>query len=175
MAHWLDWKIGAPTFRFWTDDELALLRSGQPVPYRTANACKLKRRALGFHKGPGNYLARAPYEPPTPVPGKIPWPSWWRRAHLMRVEGYKITQICRILGLHEHSVRCALYPKFHETHLRESRRRKQKPASLAQERERPRDRDPVREKLRRFARLKWRAAGGKPNDLEKLYREYGCL
>jgi hypothetical protein len=153
MAHWLDWKIGVQAPRIWTDEEIDLLLSGQPVPYRTDSACAYRRRKLGILSGPAHHLVKAPYEPPTPVPGKIPWPSWWRRAHLMRVEGRQATEIARLLGQDVYAVRGALYAKAHESHLRSSRRRKQTPASLAKQQQRRQVRDRERDKLRELARF----------------------
>lgn len=181
MAYWLDFKNGAKTRRRWTDEEIGLLLAGQRVPYRTAYACTHKRRKLGFRKGPGPYLAKAPYEPPKPVPGKIPWPRWWRRVHLMRVEGYRVAEIARLLGRHPAEIRGALYPHSYEQRAASCRRYHARkmldPVYYAEQRAREREAlsDRVRKKARFLARSEWRAAGGAPSALEGFYRAFECL
>jgi hypothetical protein len=133
------------------------------------------RSKYGIRTWPAHHLVKAPYKPPTPVPGKIPWPAWRRRAHLMRLEGRQPTEIARILGREMNAVRGALYPEIHESLLRSSRRRKQKPASITWQKERRQVRDRERDKLRELARPEWRAAGGDPRALERFYRAFDCL
>ena len=161
----------------WSEAEIALLRSGQSIPHRTARACKYKRLDLGIRIRPTNYLAKSPYEPPKQVPGDIPWPSWWRRAHLMRVEGYGALEIARILIKDEKAVRAALYPSEREKRLQRNLRLRQKIEcrAMQQEREKAREHDRARDKLRRIARVQWRAAGGDPRALEQFYRAFDCL
>lgn len=65
MAHWPDSKTGVQAAWLWTDEEIDLLLSGQSVPYRTTHGCAGKLRRLGIRKGPGHYLVRAPYQPPS--------------------------------------------------------------------------------------------------------------
>ena len=161
----------------WSEAEISLLRAGQPIPHRTARACEYKRHALGIRVRPGNYLVKAPYEAPKPVSGKIPWPSWWRRAHLMRVEGYGAAEIARTLVQDIKSVRAALYPSEYEKRAQRSRLRRQKPEYRAKQQERSRAREPdlLRNKVRQYARIEWRAAGGDPRALERYYRAFDCL
>jgi hypothetical protein len=93
----------------------------------------------------------------------------------MRLEGRQPTEIARILGREMNAVRGALYPEIHESLLRSSRRRKQKPASITWQKERRQVRDRERDKLRELARPEWRAAGGDPRALERFYRAFDCL
>ncbi|MCJ2043776.1 hypothetical protein MKK58_04390 [Methylobacterium sp. J-078] len=161
----------------WSEAEIALLRSGQPIPHRTARACKYKRLDLGIRIRPIKYLSKNPYKPPKQVLGDIPWPSWWRRAHLMRVEGYSPLEIARILIKDIKAVRAALYPSEREKRRQRNLRLRQKVECRAkqQERDKAREHDREKDKLRSIARFEWRAAGGDPRALERFYRAYDCL
>lgn len=110
MPHWRDFKAIRLARRAWSEAELALLRSGRPVPTRTIIAYRSMRRKIGIIVGRPRRFADAPYEAPKPVPGKIPWPKWWNRAHAMRASGLGAYEIARLLKQDREAVRAALYP-----------------------------------------------------------------
>jgi hypothetical protein len=178
MTHWVDYKQKRAIWPFWTHEETRLLREGKAVPSRTSYACQHRRSKLGLTRA-NYYLAWAPYEPPAPpAPGAIPWPKWWKRAHLMRKEGYNPAEISRALGKCQVSVRRALYPavkaRGDELHNERQRKRRQNPGIKQAEVTNWKPADHKRSYIRAMARAEWRASGGKPDDLEKLYRKYEC-
>lgn len=161
----------------WSEAEIALLKAGQPVPSRTPSSCQSKRHRLGIFTQPRN--RKLPYRPPTPVPGEIPWPAWWTRAHKLRSEGFKLARIAEILNKYSPQVRVALYPDYREKCLLAKRqayeRIKGTPAYIQASHESKARQDCQRISARQHARAQWRESGGKPSDLERLYRRYECL
>lgn len=79
----------------------------------------------------------------------------------MRMEGYRATDIARLLGQNRQSVRSALYPSTHESQTQRARRRRQDPAYQAKDRARG---QPARQRARQgteartasMARCWWR-------------------
>ena len=163
----------------WSEEEEELLRSGHyQVPGRSRNACMKKRRKLKLFLRSRRRCGL--YQPPqVPEAGQIPWPKWWRRAHSMKLAGYTLTEIARLLGRGRTAVEAALY---HEVRTRRSlaiKRWRQPFLSDPEWRRRNYARDAMQDhgrlKARSYAREQWRAAGGKPEALEGFYRKYECL
>jgi hypothetical protein len=97
----------------------------------------------------------------------------------MRREGYGPVEIARMLGKERCTVQGALYP-WHLEMQRLSRKKhhlriKGDPVRIEAQRARQSAQDFKRLYIRRCAREEWRAEGGKPSDLERLYRKYECL